>query len=98
MSNGHKYHSAAPEGNWVLTQVLISGKRECSGTIANPQLGWSTDFTVQANSITTVQIPDDVAYVDGSSEQVLNRGLKITSSDTISVFNQRATSLKYIPP
>ena len=28
MSNGHKYHSAAPEGNWVLTQVLISGKRE----------------------------------------------------------------------
>ena len=95
MSNGHKYHSAAPEGNWVLTQVLISGKRECSGTIANPQLGWSTDFTVQANSITTVQIPDDVAYVDGSSEQVLNRGLKITSSDTISVFCTNIAHLSF---
>lgn len=96
MTNGHKYHSGAPnDGNWILTQVLISGKRDCSGTIANPQTGWSQDFTVQANSITTVDIPEDVAYVDGLSEQVTNKGLQITSNDTISVFCTNIAHLSF---
>ena len=96
MSNGHKYHREAPNnGNWILTQVLISGKRDCTGTITNPQIGWSQDFTVRANSITTVDIPEEVAYVDGLSEQPTNRGLQITSSDTISVFCTNIAHLSF---
>ena len=42
MSNGHKHHTGAPNnGNWILTQLLISAKRDCSGTINNPRTGWS---------------------------------------------------------
>ena len=96
MTNGHKYHNAAPNGgDWILTQVLISGKRDCTGSITNPQTGWSQDFSVQANSITTVDIPEDVAYIDGVSEQVMNRGIQITSSDTISVFCTNIAHLSF---
>ena len=96
MTNGHKYHNSAPnDGNWILTQVLISGKRDCTGNITNPQTGWSQDFSVQANSITTVDIPEDVAYIDGASEQVMNRGIQITSSDTISVFCTNIAHLSF---
>ena len=96
MTNGHKYHSSAPNGgDWILTQVLISGKRDCTGSITNPQTGWSQDFSVQANNITTVDIPEDVAYIDGTSEQVLNRGIQITSSDTISVFCTNIAHLSF---
>ena len=64
MTNGHKYISNAPNnGNWILTQLLISAKRNCSGTITNPQTGWSTSFTVNANNITTVEIPETHGYV-----------------------------------
>ena len=94
MTNGHRYHPSAPnEGNWILTQVLLSAKRNCSGTITNPQTGWTTDFNVQANNITTVDIPDFVAYVDGISEQVQNKGILINSTDTISVF---CTNIAYL--
>lgn len=96
MSNGHKYHTNAPNnGNWILTQVLISGKRDCTGTITNPQTGWSHDFNVRANNITTVEIPENVAYVDGLSEQVVNKGLQIVSSDTVSVFCTNIAHLSF---
>ena len=94
MSNGHKHHTAAPNnGNWILTQLLISAKRDCSGTISNPQTGWSTSFTANANSITTIDIPESEAYIDGTSEQVLNKGLQVISDDTISVF---CTNIAYL--
>lgn len=94
MSNGHKYHPSAPNnGNWILTQLLISSKRDCSGTISNPQTGWSTPFSVQANNITTIEIPEDQAYIDATSEQVQNKGLQVISNDTISVF---CTNIAYL--
>ena len=94
MSNGHKHHSGAPNnGNWILTQLLVSAKRDCSGTINNPQTGWSTSFTVSANNITTIDIPEGEAYIDGTSEQVMNKGLQVLSDDTISVF---CTNIAYL--
>ena len=96
MSNGHKYHPQAPnDGNWILTQLLISAKRNCSGTITNPQTGWSTSFNVQANNITTVDIPEEQAYVDGTSEQVLNKGLQVVTNDTVSVFCTNIAHLSF---
>lgn len=96
MTNGHKYHPEGPNGgNWVLTQVLISGKRDCSVTITNPQTGWTTTRQVQANNITTIDIDEDIAYIDGLSEQVQNKGLQITSTDTISVFCTNIAHLSF---
>ncbi len=94
MTNGHKYHPLAPnDGNWILTQLLISSKRDCSGTINNPQTGWTTSFSVTANSITTIDIPEDQAYVDGTSEAVVNKGLQVISDDTVSVY---CTNIAYL--
>lgn len=95
MGNGHKYHTGAPNSDWILTQLLISGKRDCSGTINNPQTGWSTDFTVHANTITTVEIPESQAYVDELSEQKLNKGLQIITDDTVSVFCTNIAHLSF---
>lgn len=96
MTNGHKRHPGAPnDGNWILTQLLFSGKRDCSGTITNPQTGWSTNFTVNANTITTVEIPENQAYIDGTSEQVQNKGLQIVTDDTVSVFCSNIAHLSF---
>ena len=96
MTNGHKYISNAPNnGNWILTQLLISAKRNCSGTITNPQTGWSTSFTANANNITTIDIPDTHGYVDGTSESVVNKGLKVVTDDTVSVFCTNIAHLSF---
>ena len=93
MTNGHKYHDLAPNQNWILTQLLISAKRDCSGTITNPQTGWTESFSVLANNITTIEIPEAQAYVDGVSEQVQNKGLQVVTDDTVSVF---CTNIAYL--
>ena len=96
MSNGHKYHPDAPnDGNWVLTQLLISSQHNCNGTINNPQTGWSRTFTVQANNITTVEIPESQAYIDDQSEQVLSKGLQITTDSVVSVFCTNIAHLSF---
>ena len=96
MSNGHKYHTEGPNGgNWILTQVLVSGQRDCEVTLTNPQTGWTETRQVHANSITTIDIDENVAYIDGTSEQVLNKGLQITSTDTISVFCTNIAHLSF---
>lgn len=96
MTNGHKYHTEAPNGgDWILTQVLVSGQRDCSVTITNPQTGWTETHQVQANNITSIDIDENVAYIDGVSEQVLNKGLQITSTDTVSVFCTNIAHLSF---
>ena len=85
MHNGFRDHSNG--GGWVTTQVLISAKRDCSGTVTNPLTGWSRDFIARANSITTVDIPEEQGYHNESNhETVSNKAIKVTASDTISVY------------
>ena len=84
MHNGFKDHT---NGGWVINQVLISAKRDCSGTISNPLTGWSTDFTVRANNITTLEIPEEQGY-HGTNvfETIMRKGIKVEANDTISVY------------
>lgn len=84
MHNGFRDH---PEGGWIINQVLISAKRDCSGTVTNPLTGWSRDFTVRANNITTVEIPEEQGYHDQYTyETITQKGIKVEASDTISVY------------
>ena len=84
MQNGFKDHDS---GGWVTTQILISAKRNCSGTVSNPLTGWSEDFTARPNSITTIDVPERHGY-HGSNEYeiVSERGIHILADDTISVY------------
>ena len=91
MHNGFKDHT---DGGWVINQVLISAKRDCSGTVTNPLTGWSQEFTARANNITTVEIPEDQGY-HGTSvyETITQKGIKVQSTDTISVY---CTNIAYV--
>ena len=84
MHNGFRDHT---DGGWTITQVLISAKRDCSGTVMNPLTGWSEPFSVSANSITTVAIPESEGYHMGNmNEVVTEKAIKVVASDTISVY------------
>ncbi len=66
-------------------KLIISAKRACNGTIRNINTGWNTVFTVTANGITNITIPIFQVY-DTASEQIGNKGLIVTSTDTISLY------------
>lgn len=84
MHNGFKDHDL---GGWVINQVLISAKRDCTGTVSNPLTGWSYDFHARPNSITTIEIPQLQGYHDGNQyEMILQKGIKVEANDTISVY------------
>ena len=91
MHNGFRDHTL---GNWVTTQVLISAKRDCNGSVENPLTGWSQDFTVRANNITTIEIPEAQGYHDQFNyETISQKGIKVQASDTISVY---CTNIAYV--
>ena len=92
MHNGFKDHSL---GGWVINQVLISAKRDCTGTVSNPLTGWSREFSVNANNITPIEIPDEAqGYHNGyEHEVILERGIKVSATDTISVYS---TNIAYV--
>ena len=91
MHNGFKDHIT---GGWVTTQVLISAKRTCSGTVTNPLTGWEQNFMIGANSVITVEIPEAQGYHDGNNYEIPSRkAIKVTASDTISVY---CTNIAYV--
>lgn len=65
--------------------LILSGPRSCSGTIVNPNTSWSSSFNVNANTTTILDIPLEQAYQE-TSDCIINTGLHIVSSDTISLF------------
>ena len=84
MGNGFKTNGYP---NYVLTQVMVSSKRACSGTITNPNTNWSHSFEVAANNITLIDIPEAQAYNETSSyETPGNKGLMIVTTDTVTVY------------
>ena len=71
----------------VTLQVIISAKRDCSGTIANSLAQWSQSFSVEANGVTTITIPTEVGYHDGNNYEITSgKGIHILADDTISVY------------
>ena len=86
MTNGFRTNTSYGPA-WVKTQILVSAKRNCSGTISNPNTDWSQEFTVRAGSITQIDIPENIAYHDiNHNESVQPRGLRIVTTDTTSVY------------
>ena len=66
--------------------VKITGERPCSGTITNPHTGWTRSFEVEAGVATVLDIPVEQAYVQDTSDCVLETGLHILTTDSVSVF------------
>lgn len=79
MRNGHR-----TSDNDRLT-LIVSAKRDCNGTVTNPNSKWQMPFQVAANDVTIVTIPDAQGY-NAQTEGVANTGLYVTSEDTISLY------------
>ena len=87
IANGFKYHPDVPSTGWVRLQLIVSAKRDCEGTITNPNTGWTRDFTVEANDVFSIDLDEEQVYIENSEyERVVNKGLKITTTDTVSVY------------
>lgn len=63
--------------------LIISAQAGASGTISMPLSGWSTSFSVGANS--TIQVSVPVMAEHTGSEAVANKGIHIESSANITV-------------
>lgn len=85
---GNGYRTNDSQGNtYIINQVLISGKRDCSGIIENPLTGWSQPFFVRANNITTLDHLEDQSYVEtNDNEYIVHKALHITTTDSVSVY------------
>lgn len=82
MQNGYKYYY----GSWVETQVMVSAKHACSGTITNPRTSWSKPFAVDDETIVVLSIPEDQGYNENNEGVPSDFGLLLTATDTVSVF------------
>ena len=83
MQNGYKYYNSAnPE--WVELTVMISAKRACTGTIrrANDP-NERIPFSVGCDAAIFVDIPEEWAYNEGNEEEIDNKALVLTATDTV---------------
>lgn len=83
MENGYKVNAW---NDWVETQVMVSAKRACSGTIVNPSTLWQTTFSVGNEGTVMIDIPESAGYHDLGSDEIHNLGLKLMVDDTVSVY------------
>ncbi len=76
--------------------ILVSSKNGCSGTVSNPNTGYSQSFSVAANTIEKVYIPYEQSYCTSVNDTVgiFQKGIYITTTDTVALYlgNQKANS------
>lgn len=66
--------------------LKISAERACSGTVTNSRTNWSSEFNVAVGQVTTVDIPFEQAYNEEASDTILDIGLHVVATDSISLF------------
>ena len=66
--------------------LKMSAERACSGTVTNPRTNWSSEFNVAVNQITTLEIPLEQAVNEEASDTILDIGLHVVATDSISLF------------
>lgn len=91
MQNGYRhYDNNQPE--WVETTVMVSAKRACRGTIrcTGNASNLGIHFSVGANDVTFVNIPEAWAYNEGNEEMVDRKAIVLRTTDTVSVFISNA--------
>lgn len=74
------------DGSDINLSLIATGSSPCSGTILNPNTNWSTEFEVSVGTTTIIDIPLNEAYSHNYSDCILNTGLHITSTDSISLY------------
>lgn len=79
MSNGQD------GGDQNKLEIYVTSKYNTNGILTFPASGYTVNFSVIANEVTTLHIPNDIAE-HITSETVENRGILIETSQDVSVF------------
>jgi len=64
--------------------AMITSLSNTTGTISIPNINWSQNFSVAANEVTIITLPDETENV--GSEVIRNVGVNIKSQDPVSVY------------
>lgn len=64
--------------------VMITSKYNTSGTIEIPLQDWSTTFSVTANNVTIIDLPNFSEVIP--SEEITDLGIRLTSGEPVSVY------------
>ncbi len=64
-------------------RINIAATDATSGTVSMPLAGWSTSFTVGANGLTTITVPNTAENI--GSESVNNKAVLVQANDTVTV-------------
>jgi hypothetical protein len=64
--------------------VMITSKKNTSGTVSIPNRNWSQAYTVLANDVTIITLPNFTENLGSESKN--NVGIKLTSQDKVSVY------------
>lgn len=64
----------------------MSATRACSGSVTNPRTNWSSEFNIAVGQVTTLEIPFEQAYEEEASDTILDIGLHVVATDSISLF------------
>ena len=95
LGNGFKHNTTDGQA-YLKTQVLISSLHDCSGTISNPNTGWTTQFTIEANGVVIIDIPEEVAYMECDEyTSPLNKSLHIVTDQPVSVYCANAARYSF---
>lgn len=89
-------HTAGQTG--FELSLMVSAKRACSVTVRNPNSTWTTTFNVAANSTYKCTIPSgqhQQCYLTTASSTAQNKGLLVTSTDTISLYSSNFASASF---
>ena len=65
--------------------LIVTGPRQCAGTITNPNTNWSRSFSVSPGRITTVTLPSNQVH-EYCSDCISNIGLHVVTTDSISLY------------
>ena len=94
MLNGS--HSVGDSG--LELSLMVTAKRACSVTVRNPNSTWTNTFNVSANSTYKFDIPSgqhSQCYINTPTNTGINKGLLITSTDTISLYASNFASASF---
>ncbi len=64
--------------------VMITSKRNTSGTVRIPGIDWSENFSVAANQVTVINLPASAETTQ--NESISNKGVQVVSNDLVSVY------------
>ena len=73
------------ESQDVDLKLIVSAQSNATVTLSNPQTNWTSSYTIQAQQVEQISIPQNQAYTQ-SAGTIEQRGLLITSTSPISLY------------